>query len=222
MGEILQPLSTTSLRERTYELLQEFIIDGTLKPGQRLVEQDLAKQLQVSRGPVREALYMLHRDGWVDHKPRHGAVVHSPTDQEVDDFFDVRQLLESEVARRVSLRGEVSDVRALEKVLELGNAAVVRDDGKALAQANGEFHHRVTMLAGNHLLGQLIDSISKRSAWYWAPYFSDRAAAAWKEHGEIVDAIARRAPEDAAELMQQHLEAAREAHCALRRKHRLG
>jgi DNA-binding GntR family transcriptional regulator len=80
-----------------YRSLEELIIFGALKPGQHLVETSLAKQLHVSRAPVREALQLLHRDGWIDLRPRQGAFVHQPTLQEVDETFHVRTLLDATV-----------------------------------------------------------------------------------------------------------------------------
>src|SRR6266487_1317152 len=86
------------LRQAVYEALVDLIVGGTLPPGQHLVEADLAKQLGVSRQPVREALHRLEAEGWVDLRPSQGAFVHVPTDQEVDQLLDVRELLEAETA----------------------------------------------------------------------------------------------------------------------------
>jgi|SRR5680860_87739 len=87
------------LRERVYEELEELIVYGRLAPGEHLVEVAVAKRLGVSRIPVREALQLLHRDGWVDLRPRQGAFVHQPTLEEVEDAFSVRTILEVESAR---------------------------------------------------------------------------------------------------------------------------
>src|SRR5262250_3701626 len=87
------------LRQSVYEALVELVIAGRLTPGQHLVETELARQLGVSRQPVREALHRLEAEGWVDLRPNQGAFVHVPTDQEVDELLDVRELLEVETAR---------------------------------------------------------------------------------------------------------------------------
>src|SRR2546421_13061996 len=64
-----------------------------------MVETDLARQLGVSRQPIREALHRMEAEGWVDLRPSQGAFVHAPTDSEVDELLDVRALLEAETAR---------------------------------------------------------------------------------------------------------------------------
>src|SRR5215472_4492432 len=87
------------LRQSVYEALVELVIAGRLTPGQHLVETDLARQLGVSRQPVREALHRLEAEGWVDLRPSQGAFVHVPTDSEVNELLDVRALLEAETAR---------------------------------------------------------------------------------------------------------------------------
>jgi DNA-binding FadR family transcriptional regulator len=76
-SDVLRRLDDTPpLRERILEQLELLIISGSLVPGARLVEGDLADTLGVSRGPIREALQMLWRDGFVDLRPRQGAFVH--------------------------------------------------------------------------------------------------------------------------------------------------
>jgi DNA-binding GntR family transcriptional regulator len=72
------------LRESVYEALTEMIIDGSLQPGQHLVEVELAGMLDVSRQPVREALQRLHNEGWVDLRPGFGATVHVPAEAELE------------------------------------------------------------------------------------------------------------------------------------------
>jgi DNA-binding GntR family transcriptional regulator len=94
------------LRQSVYEALVELIVAGTLRPGQHLVESELARQLGVSRQPVREALHRLEAEGWIDLRPSQGAFVHVPTDTEVDQLLDVRELLEGATARlAVTSRG---------------------------------------------------------------------------------------------------------------------
>src|SRR5882724_1747370 len=83
------------LRQAVYDSLVELVVTGALRPGQHLVEGELAEQLGVSRQPVREALQRLESEGWVDLRPAQGAFVHQPTDDEVDQLLAVRCLLET-------------------------------------------------------------------------------------------------------------------------------
>src|ERR671915_2068599 len=95
-GPSLSLKRSVLLRDRVYEALEELIIYGALAPGEHLVEAEIAKQLGISRIPVREGLQLLARDGWIDLRPRQGAFVHQPGTREVDDVFTVRTLLEVE------------------------------------------------------------------------------------------------------------------------------
>src|SRR5258708_22701747 len=81
------------LRQSVYEALVELVVGGALRPGQHLVESELARQLGVSRQPVREALHRLEAEGWIDLRPSHGAFVHVPTPREVDQFLCLPELL---------------------------------------------------------------------------------------------------------------------------------
>ncbi|MPZ89730.1 MAG: GntR family transcriptional regulator, partial [Nitriliruptorales bacterium] len=105
MGNLYRPLEPpVPLREQVYSTLEELILDGRLQPGQRLVETELASQLGVSRGPVREALQLLARDGWLDVHPRQGTYVRELLWQELENYFWVRSLLEVEAARLAARR----------------------------------------------------------------------------------------------------------------------
>ena len=97
---MIRPLQRpVPLRQSVYDALIDLIVSGELPPGQHMVETDLARQLGVSRQPIREALHRMEAEGWVDLRPSQGAFVHVPTDSEVDELLDVRALLEAETAR---------------------------------------------------------------------------------------------------------------------------
>src|SRR5829696_3902617 len=106
------------LREHVYGRLQELLISRTLAPGDHLVEERLAAQLGVSRGPVREALQRLHRDGWVTLRPRHGAFVNQPTAQQVHEFFEARDVIERTAAQLAAERCTTEDAAALLRVCD--------------------------------------------------------------------------------------------------------
>src|SRR6202050_1398310 len=99
LGPIRPVQRPVPLRQSVYEALVELIVAGALRPGQHLVESELARQLGVSRQPVREALHRLEAEGWIDLRPSQGAFVYVPTDSEVDQLLDVRELLEGATAR---------------------------------------------------------------------------------------------------------------------------
>jgi DNA-binding GntR family transcriptional regulator len=202
------------LRQRVYDSLVELIIYGTLAPGEHLVEADIANRLGTSRIPVREALQLLHRDGWVDLRPRQGAFVHQPTIREVDDVFRVRTLLEAESARLAAVHADGAVVRKLRRVLESGTKALAGGDEKEVVKLNSRFHALVAEVADNQILAGLIARLDKRIRWYFAPVARSRGAESWREHRAITDAIAAADPDAAAMAMGTHAELTQAAYHA--------
>jgi DNA-binding GntR family transcriptional regulator len=210
------PTGRVPLRERVYEALEELIIYGTLAPGEHLVEADLADMLGVSRIPVREALALLSRDGWVELRPRQGAFVHRPTLNEVDEVFAVRALLEAEAARLAAKNAGDADIGNLNRLLERGRAAHQGGEEREIVRANSEFHRCVAEIAGNHVLVRLTSWLDTRIRWYFAQVARARSDASYKEHVELVDAIRARDPEWAAEVTLRHLNMTKSAYHELK------
>jgi DNA-binding GntR family transcriptional regulator len=200
------------LRDRVYETLEELIIYRAIEPGQHLVEADIAKRLGVSRIPVREALQLLARDGWIDLRPHQGAFVHQPTSREVDDVFSVRTLLEVEATRLAASKATHDSIPALRKILRTGRESLARADERALVMLNSQFHAHITRMGENEVLAGLIARLDKRIRWYFARVVMSRGSNSWKEHAEIVEAVAARDPDRAAEAMRRHAERTRSAY----------
>lgn len=199
-----------ALRDQVYAALEELIITRALPPGTRLLESDLAEQLGVSRNPVREALTMLAHSRWVDLRPRQGAVVHTPTPKEVDDFFTVRTVLEEESARQAARKATPADVRALRRLLAAGLEALAGGDDGQTASANAAFHSRVSDIADNRVLDEVLGLMKKRLRWYFASVASVRGRRSWDEHAELIDAIADHDADRAARVMSAHSRATAE------------
>ncbi|MEU3280815.1 GntR family transcriptional regulator, partial [Streptomyces antibioticus] len=157
------------LRDRVHEALLELITTRALRPGQHLVESELAGHLGVSRQPVREALQRLNTEGWVDLRPAQGAFVHEPTEEEADQLLTVRTLLEAEAARLAAAHADRAGITALEEILALGMRAAEDDDVDAAVALNARFHARVMELAGNAVLAELAAQVDRRVRWYHTP-----------------------------------------------------
>lgn len=194
------------LREQVFDALEELIIEGALPPGERLSESDLADQLGVSRNPVREALTLLAHAGWVDLRPRQGAVVHTPTQKEVEDFFRIRGVLEEESARLAAGRATSADIESLRQVLDEGRAALEEGDESATSRANSAFHGRISDIADNGVLDEVLGLMKKRLRWYFARVVTHRGADSWDEHEELLKALAARDSDRAAHVMRAHSE----------------
>ncbi|MFI0709979.1 GntR family transcriptional regulator [Streptomyces inhibens] len=194
------------LRERVYEALLELITTRALRPGQHLVESELAGHLGVSRQPVREALQRLNTDGWVDLRPAQGAFVHEPTEEEADQLLTVRTLLEAEAARLAAANTGPAGIAELERLCAKGERAVLDDEVDVAVATNAEFHAKVTELAGNAVLAELAAQVGRRVRWYYTPVARQRGKQSWIEHRELIAAIADRDEERATAVMRAHTE----------------
>ncbi|MGW6566619.1 GntR family transcriptional regulator [Streptomyces sp. NPDC054975] len=194
------------LRDRVYEALLELITTRALRPGQHLVESELAGHLGVSRQPVREALQRLNTEGWVDLRPAQGAFVHEPTDEEADQLLSVRTLLEAEAARLAAANSGSAGIAALEELCAQGEQAVADDDVDLAVATNAAFHAKVMELAGNLVLSELAGQVDRRVRWYYTPVARQRGEQSWKEHRELIAAIAARDESRATTVMRAHTE----------------
>ncbi|WP_103514526.1 GntR family transcriptional regulator [Streptomyces sp. SM10] len=200
------------LRERVYEALLELITTRALRPGQHLVESELAGHLGVSRQPVREALQRLNTEGWVDLRPAQGAFVHEPTEEEADQLLSVRTLLEAEAARLAAARAGRPGIEALEELCSQGERAVAADQVDLAVATNAAFHAKVMELAGNVVLSELAGQVDRRVRWYYTPVARQRGTRSWIEHRELIAAIASRDEQRATEIMRAHTEHTRQTY----------
>lgn len=200
------------LRQSVYEALTEMIIDGTLKPGQHLVEVDLAGMLGVSRQPVREALQHLNNMGWVDLRPGFGALVHVPSEDEVDQLLAARAAIESESARLAARHSTKERVDELREICRTGMAYVDAGEFDEAVRMNAELHGSVTAMSGNRFLIQFAAQVDQRVRWYYTPIAQIRGQASWREHVSLVKAIADGDEDQAARIMREHTEFTRKAY----------
>jgi DNA-binding GntR family transcriptional regulator len=179
------------LRQSVYEALVELVVGGRLRPGEHLVETELARQLRVSRQPVREALHRLEAEGWVDLRPNQGAFVHVPTGHAVDELRDARELLEVETARLAARSASTAAVARLREVWRAGEAAAGSGDAGRIVAANDEFHAELAAAAGNAVLAELASIVGRRVRWYYRQVAPVRGQESWAEHQELIDAAWR-------------------------------
>jgi DNA-binding GntR family transcriptional regulator len=192
------------LRQAVYDAIVDLIVQGTLKRGQHLVENELAEYLGVSRQPVREALQRLQTDGWIDLRPAQGAFVHTPSEDEVDQLLGVRTVLETYSARLAAENASAEDVNRLWELQQDGINALAANDSDALVKANVNLHAAITEVAGNSVLAKHI--VERRWHWYYLPIAQPRGQGAWTEHAELIKAIAAGDADLASNIMQRHTE----------------
>jgi DNA-binding GntR family transcriptional regulator len=192
----------TDYVEAVYKVLLNAISDGTLAPGARITQEDIAEQLQVSRSPVLQALRLLKKDGFIHDAPGRGVQV-APLDSEwIAKVYQVRGALDALAARLAAER----KVRLSPALLVDGRRAARGKDVNAMVDADMAFHNAIYEAAGNDLIAasaQLHWSHLRRVMGAVLQTSSQRSTV-WQEHQAIADAIAAGDADTAASLIDQH------------------
>lgn len=204
-----------SLRDHAYETLRRRIIEVELQPGERLVERDLATELEVSRIPLREALRLLAADGLVVLVPHRGALVAPFTPTDVRDLFDVRESLESLAARLAAERAGEEGLERLAARLDVARTAIREQDRRAIAFANAAFHTDIVDLASNALLSGVMRPLEARMHWLFRLTAQRDPAQQCAEHQQLYEAVAARDGDLAARLAHEHVADGRATSLAL-------
>lgn len=197
--------STPPLAEVVYQSILAGIRDGEYHPGERIIEATVARNLQVSRTPVREAIRRLQSEGRVIIEPQRGAVVAELNRQEISELYVLRQRLEGIAARFAAQHASDAEIEIMEQILERSHDAA--DDKRELNQINWELHFAIYHAAQNRFLLKSIDAIADAMALLrGARYIPDsRPDELYQEHRRIIDAIKKRDPDGAENAAQQHI-----------------
>lgn len=197
--------------ERVYREIKESIVSGELAPGSRLVELSLADQFGVSRTPVREALKRLLTEGLVMVDPSHGMIVRGINQQEVEQIYMIREVLDGLAARLATDRVSAENLARLNSLMEIMSTAVEQHNEEALVQANIRFHETMYQASQNDRLTELgrglNDFIRRFSRTAFRSYERDKEVL--EEHQAIIQALKRRDPEAAERLAREHMRKAR-------------
>jgi DNA-binding GntR family transcriptional regulator len=154
------------LRDKIGDVLRGWILDGKLKPGERIVELTLARELNVSRAPLREALWQLSRQGLVHIRAHHGATVTQLSEQDIREIFEIRELLETHAARKIRAAGNADTKAALKRALADLEDACRQRDIRLFSAADLRFHRTLWELAGNRHLQDILNDVSTRFFGY--------------------------------------------------------
>lgn len=209
----LQPIKLDNykpLRELVFENIREAIINGYLKPGERLMEIQLAEELGVSRTPVREAIRKLELEGFVVMIPRKGAYVTDISIKDIADVFELRWALEALAAELAAERASEEEIEQMERhLLELAKV-VEEQDVKKIVEIDTKFHETIYTASRNKRLGQILSLLGELIQRYRTLTLSksERIKVTMEEHRAIVEALAARDPQRAGRLAQEHIESA--------------
>lgn len=197
--------SHSPLTSLVVEALRERILNGSIPPGERLVEGRLSTELGVSRMPVREALRSLAAEGLVTIEPRRGASVTEFKPGQVRELVEVRATLEGLNAKLAAQRHEAQQIAEMERILEEGSRLAASGDSVALMQMNQRFHDSLGSIAANSVLQDIMRSLRDRTALIFAPLNRARGPQNWDEHAAILRAVIKGDAELAALLAMRHV-----------------
>jgi DNA-binding GntR family transcriptional regulator len=200
-----------SASARAYRCVKKRLLDGRYPGGVLLSENELARELNVSRTPVRQAFVLLEAEELLDLYPRRGALVRLVSMSEAEDVLEARLLIETHCVRRAALQGPALATVLLDAIAE--QERILQDDVAGFTVADREFHHTIVAANRNAILVRQYDALRDRHQRITATLVARdpaRVAQFIAEHREIAGAIARRDDEEAASLIHEHLRAAHE------------
>ncbi len=201
------------LRELVFESLREAIIQGRLKPGERLMEMQLAEEMGVSRTPVREAIRKLELEGFVVMIPRKGAYVSGISVKDIVDVFEVRAALEGLAAGLAAERITDEELDKLERLLVKITEISDKDDLEDIVEIDTQFHDLIYKACRNERLVQIITHLKEQIQRFRTTSLAQpgRLRDALSEHRLIVEAISDRNVETAQALAREHIENAEQS-----------
>lgn len=202
---------------RAYDAIRNGIVTGHYRPGQRLVESELARREGVSRTPIREALRWLEREGVVRIEKRRGARVCELSAEQISDLYELRARLEALACELAALRASDDDRAELERIAKEFEQAVALDrsvdDFSRVRAANAALHRKITQTAGNPFLVLALDATIENPLVLRAyrVFSQDELDRSVLFHQLIVEAICRGRGDRAGRLMLEHILQARDS-----------
>jgi DNA-binding GntR family transcriptional regulator len=207
-GKLLKLRARTDYVDEVYKVLLDAISEGSLAPGTRITQEEIAEQLEVSRSPVLQALRLLKKDGLVQDAPGRGLLV-TPLDAAwISNLYEIRGALDSLAARLAAERGAKLD----KSLITNGRRASKGEDVKAMIDADMAFHSAIYAASGNPLITETahLHWVHLRRVMGAVLQVSGQRKWIWDEHAAIAAAIAEGDSKLAMELTDQHTSRARQ------------
>jgi GntR family transcriptional regulator of gluconate operon len=205
------PLPPSTLARQAADVIRERIASGELRGGDRLIEAHIASQLEVSRGPVREALRLLSAEGLVREEPRRGMFVMQLTPNDVRDIYDLRIAIESRAARLLIERGDPGAIASMRALVE--ELRHVSHGGTEAARVDFRFHETVCLMSGNQRLhGVFVRHATELRTLLRldAEPTAEALDLLVRQHDELTNVVASHDSDAAEASFRRHLEEARE------------
>lgn len=207
LPKVLTPVESETIVTQVYHTLRAAIHRGQLKPGQRLMDGELAEALQVSRATVREALCLLQSKGLVVNKHRRGAFVAELTPDDVRDIYSFRILLETYAVRVGARTATVAQLDRLQRLIDELDDAARRQDFERIVDLDLRFHQVICEFASSQrLLEAWLSMETVLRAFLLLKYdLYDDSPLIAGSHQPLVDALRARDGETAAAVLHDHI-----------------
>lgn len=196
------------LRDVVFNTLRQAILRGELKPGERLMEIQLANKLGVSRTPIREAIRKLELEGLVLMIPRKGAEVAEITEKSLRDVLEVRRALEELAVQIACDKISATQIEVLRLTAQAFKDGLQSEDVTKIAEADVKFHDVIYDATGNQRLIQLLNNLREQMYRYRVEYLKrpEVYPKLLEEHEEIIIAIEKRKKNEASRIVCQHVD----------------
>jgi len=207
MENILKIEGYELLSQKVYRVLKTEIVKGSLKPGTKLLESQIANQMDISRTPIREAFRKLAAEGFVKITPNYGIVVSETSLEDLREVLQIRMVLEGLAARFAAKKIKSEEIGKLEKIIEQMSLSISRNDVLSYSKLNGKFHDLILNICGNKRLKQICRNLSDRAHRFRIRSLrvSGRLKYSLEEHRSILEALKRGNSLQADRLSRLHI-----------------
>ena len=209
---------SVSLSNQVFEKIEYDIVSGKYKIGEIISEKRLSSELGVSRTPIREALGRLSEEGLVGDSPS-GTVVLGITDEDVDDFYEVKRRIEILAVCRACKLIDEDGLRDLENIVEHQEFYAMKGDTEKIRDLDTDFHATLYKYCGSRVLEKILLPLHRKIIKYRSASLKgskNRQLESIKEHREIYGALKEKDENKLERLMKNHIENAYISTCAFR------
>ena len=202
---IIKPIETIS--QQVFKILEEEILSGKYKPGDRLIEREIAERLGISRIPVREALLSLERWGLVvpTGANRKGREVIGISQREIAENYSIKEFIETYALSEKSLQQDKDFFVAMNKLIEEMGGRVAKRDLENYRKLNSRFHHEIARSLNHRKLYHIFTDADKRTAWFQnLTLYSLRMERSIQEHKRLLEACRKSDLRQIRDMVKSH------------------
>lgn len=196
------------LNNKVYRLVKEKIINGTLKPGNKISEGKIAEQMGISRTPVREAIHMLNVDGLVHTSPNKGSYVIDPSIHDFEEIMQIRMIIEGFATGITAQKITDEEILKLEKIIKNMGKKAEEGNITSYTEFNAQFHKEILAICGNKKLIKIHENLSGQEYKFTMRSLTsiERLKYSVEEHTNILEALKKRDSQEAERLSRLHAE----------------